>query len=131
MIQFYTLTHTHVCVCMYILFIFFMYIHVSILFIFFPIMVCLSTLNIIPCVYSRTLLFIHSMCNSLYLLIPNSQFIPPLPFPLGNNTGLFSRSQSLFLTFDLTHPCPVRVPFGWLLCPVDRILVTLGSFLDL
>ena len=27
--------------------------------------------------YSRTLLFIHSVYNSLYLLIPNSQSIPP------------------------------------------------------
>ena len=35
------------------------------------------------------------------------------------------------LMFDLTHPCPVRVPFGCLLFPVDRILITLGSFLDL
>ena len=26
--------------------------------------------------YSRTLLFIHSICNSLHLLVPNSQSIP-------------------------------------------------------
>ena len=32
--------------------------------------------------YSRTLLFIHSLYNSLHLLIPNSQSIPPsLPLP--------------------------------------------------
>ena len=36
-------------------------------------------------IYSRTLLFIHSLCNSLHLQIPNSQSIPPrLPLPFGN-----------------------------------------------
>ena len=30
-----------------------------------------------PVIYSRTLLFIHSIYNSLHLLIPNSQSIPP------------------------------------------------------
>ena len=31
--------------------------------------------------YRKTLLFIHSIDNSLHLLIPNSQSIPPLPAP--------------------------------------------------
>ena len=41
-------------------------------------------LNIVPYIYvlySRILLFIHSVYYSLYLLVPNSQSIPP-PLPL-------------------------------------------------
>ena len=35
-----------------------------------------------PMLYGRTLLFIHSKCNSLHLLTPSSQFILlPLPLP--------------------------------------------------
>ena len=30
-----------------------------------------------PVLSRRTLLFIHSVCNTLHLLIPNSQFFPP------------------------------------------------------
>ena len=49
---------------------------------------------LLPVLYSRTLLFFHSICNRLYLLIPNSQSIPSLlSFPLGN----LSMSVSLFL----------------------------------
>ena len=33
-----------------------------------------------PVLYNRTLLFIHSICNSLRLLIPNSQSNLPLPW---------------------------------------------------
>ena len=36
-----------------------------------------------PVLYGRTLLFIHPTYNSLYLLIPNSQSLPPHPLPLG------------------------------------------------
>ena len=40
-----------------------------------------------PMLYSRTLLFIHSIniCNSLCLLIPKSQSILPPPFPPGKH----------------------------------------------
>ena len=66
-------------------------------FIFFSIMVYPRILNIVPCATSRTLLFIHSMCNSLHLLTPNSQSIPPPhPSPLAT-TSLFSMSVSLTL----------------------------------
>ena len=48
-------------------------------FIFFSIMVYPRILNIAPCVYSRALLFIHPLYNSLYLLTTNSN--PSLPHP--------------------------------------------------
>ena len=61
-------------------------------FIFFSIMVYHRILNIV-----RTLLFIHSTYNSLHLLIPNSQSIPPPPLSPLATTSLFSMSVSLFL----------------------------------
>ena len=58
--------------------------------IFFSIMVYHRISNIVPCaIYSRTLLFIHSICNSLRLLTPNSQSVPPRPpLPLGNHKSV-------------------------------------------
>ena len=51
---------------------------------------------IVPVLYSRTLLFIHSICNSLHLLVPNSQSIPPpLPFPLGNHRTVLHVCESV------------------------------------
>ena len=50
-----------------------------------------------PVLYHRISLLIHSKCNSLHLLISNSQFIPlPSPYPL-TTTSLFSMSVNLFL----------------------------------
>ena len=55
----YTYTHTHT---------------------FFSTMVYHRILNVASCaIYNRTLLFIHPIYNSLYLLVPNSQPIPPPP----------------------------------------------------
>ena len=56
---------------------------------FFSIMVYPRGQGIVPVLYIRTLLFVHSTCNSLHLLIPNSQSIhfPPL-LPLGNHKSL-------------------------------------------
>ena len=52
-----------------------------------------------PVLYSRTLLFIHPIYNSLHLLIPNSQSIlPSLPLPLAA-TNLFSVSVSWHIFF--------------------------------
>ena len=49
-------------------------------------MVCYRILTLVPVLYSRTLLLIHSIYSHLHLLIPNSQFIPPqLPILLGNH----------------------------------------------
>ena len=40
-------------------------------------------LSLVPGLYNRSLLAINSIHNSVYMLIPASQFIPsPLPFPL-------------------------------------------------
>ena len=49
-----------------------------------------------PVLYSRTLLFTHRICNSVYLLIPNSQSIPPSPlFPLGNHQSVLYVCESV------------------------------------
>ena len=51
---------------------------------------------ILKVIYSRTLLFIHSMYKSLYWLTPISHSIPPpTPSPLAT-TSLFSKSVILF-----------------------------------
>ena len=53
-------------------------------------------LNIAPVLYSRTLLFMHSVYNSSHLLTPTSHSIPPpTPFPLAT-TSLFSMYVNLF-----------------------------------
>ena len=47
--------------------------------------------------YSRTLLCIHYIYNSLHLLIPYSQSIPPLPaFLLGNHMSVLYVCEFLF-----------------------------------
>ena len=46
--------------------------------------------------HSSTLLFIHSICKSLHLLIPNFQSIPPPPPSPLATTSLLSLSMSLF-----------------------------------
>ena len=49
-----------------------------------------------PVLYSRTLLFIHSTCNSLHLPTPNFQSIPlPPPLPLGNHKSVLYICQSV------------------------------------
>ena len=67
-------------------------------------MVYHKILNIVPCAISRTLLFIHSIYNSLHLLIPNSQSFPSSI--LGNHS-LFSVSVSLFLFHRYVHLCHI------------------------
>ena len=49
------------------------------------------------CYTVRTLLFIHSICNSLHLLTPVSHSIPPPKPSLLASTSLFSMSVILFL----------------------------------
>ena len=53
----------------------------------------------VPCVYSRTLLFIHSLYTGLHLLIPPST--PSLPQPTGPfaTTHLFSLICFVLIVF--------------------------------
>ena len=60
-----------------------------------------------PVLYSRTLLFIHPIYNSLPLLIPDSQSFPPTPSSPLATTSLFSMSVSLFLFCRQVHLCHI------------------------
>ena len=54
----------------------------------------------LPVLYNRTLLFIHSIYNSLYLLVPNSQSNPPLPpLPLGNHKSVFYAFETASVSY--------------------------------
>ena len=75
----------------------FIHIYIYSFLIFFSIVVYPRKLDIVPWLYSRTLLFIHSKCNSLHLPTPNSQSIPLPPPPPLATTSLFSVSVNLFL----------------------------------
>ena len=68
--------------------------------------------------YGRTLLFIHSKCNSLHLPTPNSQFIPlppplpPLPLPLGNH------KSDLYVCEPVSRSWVLRpIPSWWVVTP--------------
>ena len=52
-----------------------------------------------------TLLFIHSLHNSLHLLTPNSQSIPPPSFSPLATTRLFPLSVNLFVFHRCVHLC--------------------------
>ena len=52
-------------------------------------------LNIVPMRYSRTLLFIHPVYNSLHLLISNSQSVPSLPYTSGNHKSVLYVCESV------------------------------------
>ena len=74
----------YMCVCVYILFL-----------IWSSITVYHKWLDIyLPVLYSRTSLLIHSKCNSLHLLSPNSQYIP-LPLPPSWQRGFQSSPNVL------------------------------------
>ena len=67
----------------------------QILFLILSIMLYPKRMDIVPCAYSRTSLLIHSICNSLHLLTPNTQPIPlPPPFLLAT-MSFFPMSLSL------------------------------------
>ena len=59
---------------------------------------------IVLCAIHRTSLLIHSKCNSLHLLTPDScpSYSPSLPL---TTTSLFSMSMSLFLFCRWVHLC--------------------------
>ena len=74
-------------------------IHVYTLLYSFPLWFVIGYWIYFPVLYNRTLLFIHSICNILYLLTPTSCSVSlPTPFPLAV-TGLFSVSMILFLFY--------------------------------
>ena len=54
---------------------------------------------VFPMLYSRILLFIHSIYSSLHLLIPNSQSFPPLLPLLGNYRSGFIFSTCCFTKY--------------------------------
>ena len=59
-------------------------------------MVYHSIVNIVPMLYSTTLLFIHSINASFHLVIPKSQSVPfPPPLPLGNWQSLLCICDSV------------------------------------
>ena len=54
--------------------------------------------------YSRTLLFIHSLYNGLHLLIPNSQSMPLPPLlSLGNHKSLLCVNESISVLWKMSH----------------------------
>ena len=71
----------------------FIHIYTSFL-IFFSIMVYHRILSRVPVLYSKALLFIHPIYNSLHLLTPNSQSTPPHPPSSLASTSRFSMSVS-------------------------------------
>ena len=60
---------------------------------------------------TRFLLFIHSMCNSLHLFVPNSQSIPPPApsLPLGNHKPVLYVCESANLNFYIRKKYTVKV----------------------
>lgn len=60
----------------------------------------------IPVLYNRRL-FLHLIIYSLYLLVPNSQSIPPLTLPLGNHKSVLYVFESF-----LFHE--------WVICAVSN-----------
>ena len=63
--------------------------------------------NIVPCPLSRTLFFVHSICNSLHLLTPTSQSLPYIIRSLLATTILFSMSMSLSLFCRWIYLCHI------------------------
>ena len=87
----------------------YMYIHTRISLISSPIMFYPKRLNTVPCATQQDLtsLLIHSKCNSLYILTPNSQSIPLPPAPPSNHKSalhvfFFFFCDSQFLK-DILH----------------------------
>ena len=66
-----------------------------------------------PVLYSGPLLVIYFIYSSVYLLIPKSLFIPPLPFPFGNHKSvtLFLKMIS-FLETQCIRICILVRPLG-------------------
>ena len=63
----------------------------------FPIQIISECWVEFPVLYSRSFLIIHFIYSSVYMLIPNSYFIPPPHVSPLVTISLFLRSMSLFL----------------------------------
>ena len=72
-------------------------------FIFFSVVVYYRIVNLVPCTIKLDL-FIHAKCNSLHLLTPNSQSIPPLSLFSLAIPSLFSMSESVLYVY--AQLCP-------------------------
>ena len=82
-------------------------------------------LNIVPCAIRRTLLFIHSIYNSLYLLIPDSHTLPPCPLA---TTSMFPIPENMFLFYIYIHLCSILdFTYVW----YHIVLVSLSDLLHL
>ena len=65
-----------------VIWLFYIYVCVYTFFLYsFPLWFISGYWILFPVLYSRTLMFIHSICNSLHLLTPNSPSIPPPSLP--------------------------------------------------
>ena len=56
-----------------------------------------------PLLYSRTLLFIYSIYNSLHLLISNCQSIFPYPLPLGSHRSFLYVCESVSVLWKFIY----------------------------
>ena len=99
-------TYVYICMCIYI----YVYIYICAFFTFFSIMVIIGYW-IYFLILSKDLLFIYSLYNTLYLLIPNSQSIPPSPSSPLSGTSLF---YIRFILMILIHS---TINFWLPLCP--------------
>ena len=84
--------------------------------------------------YSRTLSFIHSMYNTLYLLIPNSQSIPLPRQPQVLLSSFFKKKFILFLA-ALGLRCCMRAfsssgERGLLFIAECRLLIAVASLVE-
>ena len=77
----------------------FSYIH-TFFFIFFSFVVSHRVSNIVPSAIQQYLLFIHSLYTNLYLLIPNSQSLPPPLLPsLGSQKSVLYIWESVSVSY--------------------------------
>ena len=92
--------------CVYIYIYIYIHTHICIPFLnySFPLCFIIGYCIWVSLLYSKTLLFIHSIYKSLYLLTPTSHSIPPLTLSPLATTSLFSMSMTLFFLKRMAFP---------------------------